>query len=448
MLSRRIAVVGTGITGLSAAYALKKNGADVSVFEKNSIPGGAIRTVRSGEWLTEYGPNTLLLKDKRVALFLDEIGLEDQIVEANPEASRRFIVKDGIPQPLPSTFAAAISTPLFSLQGKLNVLKEPFIRKSDDSSETVADFVERRLGREILEYAINPFVAGIFASNPEDLSLRHAFPVMYEMEQEYGSLILAAIFGGSKRRKMGRIPRRLISFRNGMQQLPAQIADHLDPVYYNTHIDTVERREKGWVVKSAGAAYGPFEAVILNIPFYQQKDILEPVDPKLKHFFDTVHYPPLSVVHLGYKKEDIEHPLDGFGFLVPAAEERGILGALFSSTLFPNRASGNHHLLTVFAGGGRQPEVAGLQTNQLVEMIESELSDLIGLNGSHLFMDHVFWPHAIPGYEPGYDSVLGEYDRLEREQPGLFIAGNFRNGISVPDCIQNGLRLAQKLSKA
>lgn len=440
-------MIGTGITGLTAAFQLKKKGSELTVFEKNSEPGGAIKSVRSGKWLAEYGPNTLLLKDRVVAGFLSEVGLGKEIEEANPEASKRFIVRNGRLNSLPTSIRSAINTPLFSLQGKVRVLKEPFIRKSDHSDETVAGFVERRLGREMLEYAINPFVAGIFASKPEELSLRHAFPAMYEMEQEYGSLIAAALFGSAKRKRLGRIPAKLISFRTGLQQLPVRIAEGMDEIHYKTKIDKIEKRREGWIVKSAGAAYGPFRTVILNIPFYQQKELLGQLNGVSDSFFKRVFYPPLSVVHLGYTKEQIAHPLDGFGFLVPEVEKRQILGGLFSSTLFQDRAPEGHHLLTLFAGGGRQPEIAARSTEELVALMEEELSELIGLKGSHQFMDHVYWPHAIPTYRTGYDAVLREFDRVEHAHPGLLIAGNFRYGISLPDCIKNGLKLAEKLGE-
>lgn len=445
MRGNRIAVIGTGITGLTAAFQLKKKGLELTVFEKNSEPGGAIKSVRSGKWLAEYGPNTLLLKDRAVAEFLQGVGLEKEMEEANPEASKRFIVRYGRLNPLPSSIRSAINTPLFSLGGKARILKEPFIRKTEQSDETVAGFVERRLGREMLDYAINPFVAGIFASNPEELSLRHAFPVMYEMEQEYGSLIAAALFGSAKRKRMGRIPGKLISFRSGLQQLPVRIAEELDEIHYNTRIDKIEKRGEGWIVKSAGAAYGPFRNVILNVPFYQQKELLGSLKGVSDSFFERVFYPPLSVVHLGYTKEQIAHPLDGFGFLIPEVEKRQILGALFSSTLFQKRAPEGHHLLTLFAGGGRQPEIATRSTEELVALMEEELSELIGLKGSYQFMDHVYWPHAIPTYRVGYDAILREYDRMERDHPGLVIAGNYRYGISLPDCIKNGLKLAEKV---
>lgn len=447
MQSNRIAVIGTGITGLTTSLELKKSGGEITVFEKNSDPGGALKTVHSGKWLTEYGPNTLLLKDQTLATFLQAVGLEDEIVEANPNASRRYIVKGGELVALPDSFSAALTTPLFSFGAKLRVLKEPFVRRSGRADETVAEFVKRRLGREMLDYAINPFVAGIFASNPEELSLRHAFPVMYEMENEYGSLIAAAFFGSSKRKEKGRIPRRLISFKSGIQKLPQKIADQLGDIHYQTKIDKIEKRKQGWIVKSSGAAYGPFQKVLLNIPYYQQKELLHGLNGVQDSFFEQVTYPPLSVLHLGYEMDQIAHPLDGFGFLVPEVEKRDILGGLFSSTLFPGRAPENHHLLTVFVGGGRQPEMAALDTAKLVKVVEKELTELIGLKGGYTFMDHVYWPFAIPSYHVGYDNVLKEYQRIETENPGLYIAGNFRYGISVPDCIKNGLKLAETLSE-
>lgn len=439
-----IAIVGSGITGLTTAFLLKKRGKKVTVFEKNSQPGGSIRTVRNGDWLTEYGPNTILLKDRIVDEFFTELGLNDHLIEANPSASKRYIVKNGQIVPLPSTLLDAVKTPLFSLGGKLRVLKEPFITRSNQPDQTVAEFVSRRLGQEVLDYAINPFVAGIFANNPESLSLRHAFPLMHNLESEYGSLIVGSFAGARKRKESGRIKRKLVSFKGGLQELPIKLAEKLN-ILYSMRIDTVEKRVGGWFLKSNDAEYGPFDQVILNIPLYQMKDLNSPFQNELEEIGKKVYYPPLSVVHLSYNKEDVGHELDGFGFLVPEVEQRNILGALFSSSLFQGRAPIGKHLLTIFIGGGRQPELASMETEKLMRIVESELSDLIGLNGKTVYQDHVYWPKSIPAYHIGYDEILEKMKQIEEIGDGLSIAGNFRNGISVPDCIKNGIKLAEKI---
>jgi len=447
MVNNKIAVIGAGITGLTAAYYLKKSGSEVTVFEKNSEPGGAIKTVQDGEWLTEYGPNTILVRDQNLVDFFSELGLNDEIVVANPEASKRYIVKNGQLLALPMSMMDAILSPVLSTKSKLRILKEPFIGVNPNRDQSIAEFIERRLGREILDYTINPFVAGIFANRPENLSLRHAFPQMSQLEEMYGSILRGFISGSGKSKDSEKINRMLISFKKGLQVLPNRITAMLDRVFYDHKVTSLEKNGESWFVSSNGKKFGPYGHVILNVPLYQIGEIIDSLTNQTFPFEKEVTYPQLSVMHLGYKKNDIQHALDGFGFLVPEVEKRSVLGALFLSTLFEGRAPGDCHLLTVFVGGGRDPKMAELGTQELVSVVEEELKELIGLRGSYQFMDHVYWPKSIPAYHVGYDEILNSFSGFENQYQGVHIAGNFRNGISVPDCIKNGLNLSKSLTK-
>ena len=443
MNDNKIAVIGSGITGLTSAYFLQKGGYKVSIFERRDSVGGAIRTEKQEKWLTEFGPNTILLKDAVVAEFLEEIGLSSEKVVANQLASKRFIVKSGILEPLPTSIISAFKTPLFSFKGKLRVLTEPMISKNENRDQTIAEFVERRLGKEILDYAINPFVAGIFANKPENLSLRHTLPMMDNLEELYGSLIWGSFKGRKERNKNGRIARELISFKDGLHELPKRVASLIDSIYLNHEVTKVSKSEDGWSVSTQQGEFDGFSDVIINAPISKWSAELFPFEVGK---FDEVNYPPLSVMHIGYKKSDIDHPMDGFGFLVPEKENRDILGALFSSTLFPGRAPDDCHLLTVFVGGGRQPELAAMDSEQLLNVIEKDLKDFIGLKGKPVFKNHVYWPNSIPAYHVGYDEILQSLLKIEVENPGIHFAGNYRGGVSVPDCIKNGISIAERLS--
>jgi oxygen-dependent protoporphyrinogen oxidase len=379
-----------------------------------------------------------------VADFLKSLGLWEQRVVANPESSNRFIVKNGQLVKLPSSLFEGITTPLFSPFGKLSLLKEPFIPRTDNEDETVAQFVERRIGKEMLDYALNPFIAGIYANRPENLSLRHTFPKMYELEKEFGSLIWGAFKGRNNRKK--KIKRELISFKNGLHQLVDAITDQLEEIYYNHEITNIQSTDEGWFLKSKFGDKGPYQKVILNMPLYKWSENILPIKPEEHEKIQNVEYSPLSVFHLGFKKDQVEHALDGFGFLVPEKENRNVLGALFSSTLFTGRAPVDSHLLTVFVGGGRQPELAKKESDNLLKIVLKDLEDLIGANGEPTFKEHVFWPNSIPAYHTGYDEVLNVFESIEARNPGLYLAGNFRNGVSVPDCIKNGIALADQVS--
>lgn len=447
MINKKIAIIGAGITGLATAYELQKSGIEPDIFERKETPGGAVKSSENNEWQFEYGPNTLLLKDMEVEQFIHELGLNDRVAEANPDARKRFIVKNGELLPLEGSPVKMIRTSLFSARAKLRLLAEPFIPRTGEGSQSVADFFEKRFGRELLDYAINPFVAGIYAGRPEELSARHAFPVLKDLENDSGSVITGAIGNAFRnRRNKNRVRRRLISFKNGLAELPRRIESKLNSPVIHKEAVSVSSAASGWQVLAGDEAMGPYKKVIITVPLYRWNDKLLPINETQLERVHAVNYPPLSVIILAFKKEDVNHPLDGFGFLVPEAENRKILGALFTSALFEGRAPEGHHLLTVFVGGGRQPDLAVLQGEEMFDMVMGELNELIGLNGEPVFKEHVFWPHSIPQYDLQHQSLLDLFDDLEEDNPDLHFAGNFRGGISVPDCIKNAIKLGKELS--
>ncbi len=445
MSNSKIAVIGAGITGLTACFNLNKKGIQADLFDKKGEPGGVIKTEQYNDWKYEYGPNTLLLKDQEIEDFLFDLDLKDEITVANADASKRYIVKNGKLLTLPTSFSEFIKTSLFSSNAKLQMFREPFLRKTDEDV-TFAEFIEHRFGKEILDYAVNPFVAGIYAGRPENLSLKHSFSVLHELEQESGSIMLGAIRKMFQSRKKKKIERRLISFTNGFQQLPGTIYSKLDNTYLNHDVKQVKKSDDGWYLKTQMGNFGPYHDVILTIPLHKWNRQLLPVNEQDLDILKRVNYPALSIMILGYKKEQISHSLDGFGFLVPEKEQRSILGALFTSTLFRGRAPRNHHLLTVFIGGDRQPELAQLDSEELLKTVEKDLKDLIGLEGNPVYKDHIYWPKSIPQYHKKYDEVIEVLEELELRFPGLHIAGNFRGGVSVPDCIKNGIKVAERVN--
>lgn len=447
MINNRIAIIGSGITGLTTAYRADKQGKTVHLFDRKSEPGGVIKTENSNEWRYELGPNTLLVKDSEIENLLDELNLTSGIEEANQEASKRFIVKDGELVELPKSLTGFLKTPLFSGAAKARLLWEPFVGKTSPDV-TVSEFFEKRFGKEVLNYAVNPFIAGIHAGTPEKLSLKHAFPALHQLEQQSGSVML----GGIKKMMSGKdgkkTKRRLLSFKTGLHELPKALFSALGTTHTEHELKRIEKRSDGWYLHMNHGVYGPYQDVVCTIPLHKWSSEMLPLNSTQLKRIKEVYYPPLSMLILGYKKEEIEHPLDGFGFLVPEKENRSILGALFTSTLFKNRAPDGHHLLTVFVGGGRQPELADKESSELLNIVQEELADLIGLKGEPVFKDHIYWTNSIPQYETGYDEIHSIIDLIEKKNPGLHIAGNFKGGISVPDCIKNGLSLGEKLGSS
>jgi len=442
--ARKVAVIGAGLTGLSAAVHLRARGTEVTVLESSSLPGGPVRSEYDGGFLVEHGPNSMMTTDAKVADFLQSLGLESDIVE--PQAKKRFLVRKGRPLALPLGASGAVTTPLFSLAGKLRALREPFVARREMDDESLASFVSRRLGPEALAYAVEPFVAGIYAGDPEKLSARWAFPKLWNLEREHGSLIRGAL--GKKR---GGYRPKMISFRNGMGELLQRMAEKLGPrLHCGVRVESIERTGNHWIVEWSRAGLvrrETVDAVLSTIPAFGVPDLPWPQDLRGSlGFLREIIYPPVTVAALGFRRTDVTHPLDGFGMLVPEAEKRRILGAIFSSSLFPGRAPRDHVLLTVFVGGERQPRMAQLGDDALEQDILSDLRDLLGVRGAPVFRRVIRWPRAIPQYNLGYGEFVDHMEKAERDWPGLHLGGNYRGGIAAGQCIQNGLRLAEQLS--
>jgi oxygen-dependent protoporphyrinogen oxidase len=443
----RIAVLGGGITGLTAAWQLQRAGLAPVVFERSARIGGAIGAVRSDGWLHELGPNSLLEGSAKTAAFIDELGLGSRRLYASPTAKKRYIVRGGRLVAMPASPLGFVATRLFSARAKLNLLGEPWRgRGLADREESVADFVRRRLGREFLDYAVNPFVGGVYAGDPAQLSVRHAFPKLDALEREHGSLIRGAL---KLRNASGGPQGRIFSFPHGLSEITTALARPLGDAARLQHtVSKLWRVHGGWAVEfeHAGRLHiERFDAVICTLPAGTLA-ALEfdgvPATLSLRSLREIEH-PPVVSLMLGYRRDDVQHPLDGFGMLVPAVERRSILGTLFSSTLFPGRAPDGFVGLTSFIGGVRQPELAAHDDTKLVDLVHGELIALLGARDRPVFTHIQRWPRAIPQYTLGYQRFHDAIAAAEAGAPGLFIGGNCRDGISLAQCIASGQRLAK-----
>lgn len=445
-----IAVLGGGITGLSAAWHLRQAGLSPIVFEHSTRVGGAIHTLRTEGWLHELGPNSLMEGAPEVAEFITAAGLESRRLYAAPEAKNRYIVRDGAPVRMPGSPTDFLTTPLFSSRAKLGLLGEPFRARGDaEEDESVADFVIRRLGEEFLNYAVNPFVGGVYAGDPKRLSVRDGFPKLHALEQEHGSLIRGAF---ARRNTSGGPQGRMFSFPEGLEELPRTLAASLgDAVRLQTEIRTIRQHGSHWEIEfvSGGVVHRElFSDVICALPADALARLhFEGVpQPARLEGLKQIEHPPVASVFLGYERSQVAHPLDGFGVLVPEVENGRILGALFSSSLFPGRAPEGHVALTSFVGGTRQPELAALPEDELVQSVRDELGRLLGAHGQPAFVHVHRWPRAIPQYTLGYRRHKETLAEFEASAPGLFIGGNCRDGISLANCIAAGQRLATAVS--
>lgn len=443
-------MLGAGITGLTAAHRLAAAGCHVRVFESTGRIGGAIGSERVDGWLVEHGPNSLLENEPALRTLIAELGLADERVVANPAAQKRFIVRDGRPVPVPMSPPALLTSPLFSLRGKLGILSELFTRPRVRTTDlSLAEFVRSHFGAEAVAYGLNPFVSGVYAGNPDKLSSRHAFPALWATERRHGSILRGQIARTKERRARGEPAAGIISFREGLQTLPNALAARLPAgtLALNARIDVLLTKPHWHVVWNDGADVHTeaFDAVVSALPAAGLASLrFGTLSERPLASLETIEHPPVTALFLGYPRARVAHALDGFGVLVPAVERRQVLGVLFSSTLFPGRAPAGHVALTVMVGGSRQPELAALAPERLLERIQPDLAGLLGVQGDPVFVRATHWRRAIPQYNLGHERHLEAMTACENAHPGFFIGGQARDGIAVPACVAAGEKLARR----
>ncbi len=453
--SKSVVIIGAGVSGLCAAYMLKKRGVNVTVLEKDSEPGGTMKTLHNGGWLIEAGPNSALETTPLFQQLFDELEITNRRLYASEEASNRYIVRKGKLHALPMSPSAFLKSRLWSWNGKIRLLKEPFVGRAK-REETVAEFVRRRLGNEFLDYAINPFVAGVYAGNPEQLSVQTAFPKLYALEEKYGGLMKGMVLGRKDRKQRAEKAKdraRLFSFTGGLEVFPKAIAERLgNSVKLDSAVDRIIPVRAGrFPVYTVSYKHDNIQftteanAVVLATPAYGAAAIVRPIDPAMAATLESIYYPPVVEVFLGFRQEDIKRPLDGFGFLVPEVERRKTLGTIWSSALFPNRAPAGTTALTTFVGGARQPELTTSSDEQIMDIVLSELRSIMEIDGSPVYSKIIRWERAIPQYNLGYYKILKAIEQFEQNFQGTFVCSNYRGGIAVGDCVMSADKLTERV---
>ncbi len=435
-------VVGAGVSGLAAARALRRAGVETAVVEAGEAPGGTLRTAARDGFLAELGPNTVMASPEMEALAADA-GAEGDLVPASPAAKRRYVVHRGRPVPLPASPPALLATPLLSPAAKLRLLTEPFRRASADPDESFARFVRRRLGAGALPLG-DAMALGIYSGDPEELAVGYAFPRLYIMEREHGSLFAA--LRESRGAGSPAAPRHLVAFRAGAAAFAQRLAVGLDLA---TGCRAVGVRRAGDAFRvevegEGGRREIAARRLVVALPAGGAAALLAPLGPAAAAL-DTLPQAPVAVVALGFRRDEVAHPLDGFGMLAPHGEGRKVLGVLFPSSLFPGRAPEGAVLLTAMIGGRRRPELAALAEGDLVALARGELAELLGARGEPAFAAVERWAPGIPQPTARSAAVRAAAAALERENPGLAILGNWRNGVGVPDCVRSGWALGETL---
>lgn len=448
----RIIIIGGGISGLSLGYLLcrQKPALDLVVLEAEERPGGKIWSDKVDGFLCESGVNGFLNNKPKTLELASDLSLTP--LKSSDAARKRFIFSGGKLNSLPDSPPAFFKSDLLSLWGRLRIIYEILAPKGAKDDESLAEFGRRRLGKEAFEKLIDPMASGIYAGDPEALSLRSCFPRIHELETTYGSLIRALITLKKKAKKEGKAAPGagpggvLTSFYDGMETLILALRTSLgERVRPGSKVVSLSRSGQGYTVHLQGGSNMESEVVVLAAPAHSTSGILKDFDEGLSRMLSEIPYPPVSVVCTGYKKEKLGRDLDGFGFLVPFREGRRILGTLWDSSIFPNRAPEGYVLLRTMLGGARSSAIATQSENRLIDTVNGELSDIMGIKVQPDFGKVYFHEKAIPQYNLGHQKRLKLMDDIVVKYRGLHLAGNAYRGISVNDCIENSYKLAMEI---
>jgi len=444
MMTADVAVIGAGVSGLATAYDLKQRGHSVVVLERQSRPGGTAVSERDGGFLMEHGPSTMNAYVPAAGAVSTELGLDGWRCDLGTGVRRRYLVSGGRLAGISTGAFGFLTAGYLSPLAKLRVLAEFLMpHKDDNGEESVLDFCSRRFGREFAERVMDPMVAGIYGGRASALSVTAIFPMLVALEKKYGSVTLGIIH---RAREGGKMPgSRLFSWRDGIATLPARLAQGLgDSIKTGVTVRRISTHHGGFDIHLGNAGRLKARAVIVATQAHVAAQLIADVDPHGAAAAAQIQMPPLAVVFLGFPRRSVAHPLDGLGFLTSEAESRNILGAQFSSTMFPGRAPKGQVAISAYVGGVRAPRLAGLSAPELIELARSEFRDLIGAVGEPTLAKVRHWPAGLPQYGLGHSVLVNTLETTADRQDGLYLTGNYFAGPSVATC----LTIAQKTAKA
>ena len=451
-------IVGAGISGLTTAFALRKAGIDARIVDGASRPGGLIQSMRRDGYLVECGPQSFSGNASLTSICRD-LEILDRRILADSKAPR-FVLINGALEKVPLGPGLLVS-PLMGGGTRTALFRDVFGRsEAPDSDESVASFIRRKFSPTLLDRLVGPFVSGIYAGDPEKLSLRAAFPILYEAEQTSGSVLRGLLkVMKARKAKRGPLPREkptLQTFREGNDTLVRALAEKLG-AYLSLEAEVISIRplDPGREPKTprfrvglhtpSGTEFLETERLVLAVPTDRAGKLLAPLGRAFESQLRTVDYSGVAVVSLGYRKEDVGHPLDGFGFLVPRSSGLTVLGTVWNSSLFPGRAPGHHVLLTSFVGGATNPDATKQPADQLVALVHREIKPLMQLREGPVFSNVSVWPRALPQYNLGHTARMAAINNCRADFPGLYLTGNYLNGPAIGACVEQALKVADEI---
>ena len=457
---KKVAIVGSGISALACAVALKEEGIDFVVLEKGPAAGGKLLTEKVDGFVVEAGPDSFLPEKPWTLDLIGKVGLEDQLLATNEEQKGTYIYSQGRLHRLPEGVILMVPTMLMplarsrliSLPGKVRMGMEAFVpAKKDGSDESLARFVTRRLGRECLEKIAEPLVAGIHTSDPEDMSVKAVFPRFLEMEKRSGSLIRAMVKTMKKAPPVTTFPKLtyFMSLKEGMQQLVDRCVSFAGEERIRTSCEVTQVRSasQGYEVL-AGSERMVFDAVVLATPAYVTHDVLGPMAPALADRLSPIAWSSTATISLAFAGHGVPSRLPGFGFIVPRVEQRRINAATWSSIKWSFRAPPHCQLIRVFVGGGQHEELVSCEDKDLVAIVREELGEIAGITGEPLFSKVYRWARSMPRYTVGHLDRVDAIDDARKPYPGLYLTGCSYRGIGIGDCVRSGFEAAQKIAAA
>ena len=447
-----VIVIGGGIAGLTCAWQIQKSGAKTLILERECLLGGNVRTENDRGYLTERGPYSIPGFSQYVWQLIAELDLESEVVAARPEASERFVYRDGKLQAIPHGPVSLFTTDLLSLRGKVRLMMEPFVRGTPRNDDSAEQFFVRRFGAEATRYLAGPFVSGVYAGDAAQLEARAAFPLFWRFEQESGSMIGGAWkhFRGRKSQENSATPtpprrKGLFSLRGGLGRLVERLAQILgDSAVCDCAVERIGRQGGCWQVESQGATWTAHKLVIA-IPPPDAAKLLQELDPQVGQQLRNIAMAPVAVVHLAFDRETEKVPT-GFGFLIPRHYRMRSLGTIFVSRLFDARAPEENQLLTTFVGGVLDPDVIRKNDEELEAITRNDLKHILGIESTPSYRRVLRHPYAIPQFTRGHLERIGSIRERLAAHPGLALAGNYLTGVGLNDAVHSGYVAASLLT--
>jgi len=447
-----IVIIGAGLTGLTLAYYLNKAGKKFILLEKSDVVGGVIKTHKEEGFVFEGGPTTGVIGSEEIVELFDDLKEDCKLELTNDNAGERWILKNNIWEPLPTGLGKAIKTPLFSLRDKFRILGEPFRKRGTNPNESLASMVKRRLGKSFLDYAVDPFVSGIYAGDPDLLITKYALPKLYNLEQQYGSFIKGAI----KKKKepktelQKRVSRAVFSVKGGLGNLIQALNKNIpeEAVYCGVESIKVNPLGSKFKVSYDNNSREIHEIiaskVITTVGGYVLPEILPFVNSTRMVNLSSLLYAKVMQVAVGYNNWT-GRSLNAFGGLVPANENKDILGILFPGSLFEGRCPNNGALLSVFVGGIKKPHLFEKTDDEIKKIVSDEIMQTLNEQNKPDFIRIFRYPRAIPQYDILTEKRIEEIVEIETKYPGLILAGNIRDGIGMADRVSQAKKLAIRL---